>query len=215
MRFFAGLGYAVLAYDKRGTGQSTGDWRSADFATLADDALAAVRALAARADIARDRVGMWGISQAGWILPIVASRAPREVAFLIVHAGTGTTVREQGILNDRNELRFAGLADSAVAVGVRYREMDDNVTRTGRGLEQLRAFYESRRGSYPWLDEPAPVDAWFRGYHRMLMDYDPRASWERVQCPVLLFFGELDANVPPAESWPPIERALHTAGTPA
>ena len=46
----------------------------------------------------------------------------------------------------------------------------------------------------------------------MLMDFDPVPSWRRVSCPVLLFFGELDANVPPAESWPPIERALHQGG---
>jgi len=46
----------------------------------------------------------------------------------------------------------------------------------------------------------------------MLMDFDPSESWKRVTCPVLLFFGELDANVPPRESWPPIERALRQAG---
>jgi hypothetical protein len=47
-RYFAGLGYAVLAYDKRGTGGSTGDWKQADFAVLATDVLAGVRSLAGR-----------------------------------------------------------------------------------------------------------------------------------------------------------------------
>ena len=40
------------------------------------------------------------------------------------------------------------------------------------------------------------------------------AIWQRVSCPVLRFFGELDANVSPRESWPPIERALRQAGNP-
>ncbi|MFN0182090.1 MAG: alpha/beta hydrolase family protein [Gemmatimonadales bacterium] len=211
-RYFAGLGYAVLAYDKRGTGASSGDWKQAGFPALASDALAAVRALAARADIRRDKIGLWGISQAGWIMPLVAAQAPAEVAFMVVHAGTGTTVREQGVLNYRNELRFAGLPESAVAIGVRYRMLDDSVTKAGGSVAPVERFYQEHRAEAPWLDEPAPADVWFRGYYRILMDFDPRQAWERVTCPVLLFFGELDANVPPAESWPPIERGLARAG---
>ncbi len=145
-------------------------------------------------------------------MPLVVSRAPSEIAFLVVHAGTGTTVREQGILNYRNELRFAGLPDSAVAIGVRYRILDDSVTTTGAELNPLQRFYESHRADAPWLEEPAPADAWFRTYYRILIDYDPRSTWGKITCPVLLFFGELDANVPPAESWPPIERGLRAAG---
>ena len=116
-RFFAGLGYAVLSYDKRGTGGSTGDWKQADFGALAADVLAGVRFLADRDDILPDSIGLWGASQAGWIMPIVASRAPDEIAFMIVHAGSGTTVREQGRLNLANELRFEGLPESSVALG--------------------------------------------------------------------------------------------------
>jgi pimeloyl-ACP methyl ester carboxylesterase len=211
-RYFAGLGFAVLSYDKRGTGQSSGDWKQADFAVLADDVLAGVRSLTARQDIRSDRVGLWGASQAGWILPLVAAQAPREIAFLVVHAGSGTTVREQGVLYIRNELRFAGLPESSVAIGTRYQMLDDSVTRAGSGWNELLRYYEAHRTEETWLWPPRPADDWFRSYYRMLMDFDPSESWRRVTCPVLLFFGELDANVPPRESWPPIERALRQAG---
>jgi pimeloyl-ACP methyl ester carboxylesterase len=210
-RFFAGLGFAVLAYDKRGTGASTGDWMQADFAALADDVLAGLRHLAARPDIRPDRIGLWGISQAGWILPLAASAAPGEIAFLIVHAGTGTTVREQGILNLQNEYRFGGASDEEIAVATQYRTLDDAFTRTGRGWEEVQRYYREHRDQVP-LTEPAPADAPFRAYYRMLMDFDPAVSWANVRVPVLLFFGELDANVPPRESWPPIERALRRGG---
>ena len=211
VRYFAGLGYAVLAYDKRGTGRSTGDWKQADFHVLASDALAGVRAIAKRKDIRADRIGLWGISQAGWIMPLVVSNAPNEIGFMIVHAGTGTPVWEQGVLNYRNELRFAGLPDSAVRLAIRYQHLNDTVTRTGKHLERQRQFYDAHRAQAPYLFAPAPLDAWFRGYYRMLMDFDPAESWKRVRIPVLLFFGELDANVPPTESWPPIERGLRAA----
>jgi pimeloyl-ACP methyl ester carboxylesterase len=211
-RFFAGLGYAVLAFDKRGTGGSTGDWKQADFETLAGDVLAGVRFLRGRRDIKADRVGLWGASQAGWIMPIVVARAPDEVAFLIVHAGSGTTVREQGTLNLANELRFGGQPESSVAIGLQYHELDDSLTKTGKGFEEVRRFYETHRAAEPWLWEPSPADAWFRGYYRMLMDFDPAPYWPKVKVPVLLFYGELDANVPPRESWPPIEAGLRKAG---
>ena len=211
-RYFAGLGFAVLSYDKRGTGQSSGDWKQADFAVLAADVLAGARSLAARHDIRSDRIGLWGASQAGWILPLVAAQAPREIAFLVVHAGSGTTVREEGVLYIQNELRFAGLPESSVAIGTRYQMLDDSVTRAGSGWNALQRYYEAHRTEASWLWPPRPADDWFRRYYRMLMDFDPSESWERVTCPVLLFFGELDANVPPRESWPPIERALRQAG---
>lgn len=210
-RFFVGLGFAVLSYDKRGTGQSTGDWRQADFAALAADVHAGVRLLERRADIRRDRIGLWGASQGGWILPLVAATWPEEIGFLIVHAGTGTTVREQGILNLQYEYRFRGASEATIATATRYRAIDDSVTRTGRGWEELNRFYQAH-GALAQLWEPRPADDSFRPYYRMLMDFDPAPSWARVKVPVLLFFGELDANVPPRESWPPIERGLRRAG---
>lgn len=211
-RYFAGLGFAVLTYDKRGTGQSTGDWKRADFPTLAADVLAAVRFLRARKDIRPERVGLWGASQAGWIMPLVAAQAPKEVAFLVVHAGSGTTVHEEGVLYIQNELRLAGLPDTSVAIGRRYQLLDDSVTRVGSGWDKLQRYYEVHRTEETWLWPPRPADDWFRPYYRMLMDFDPSSSWRRVTCPALFFFGELDANVPPRESWPPIERALRQGG---
>lgn len=211
-RYFAGLGFAVLGYDKRGTGHSTGDWKQADFTVLAADVLAGVRFMAARHDIHANRIGLWGASQAGWIMPLVAAQAPQEIAFLVVHAGSGMMVREEGVLYIQNELRFSGLPESSVAIGTRYQMLDDSVTQAGRGWDELQRYYETHRTEETWLWPPRPADDWFRPYYRMLMDFDPTPSWKRVSCPVLFFFGELDANVPPRESWPPIERALREGG---
>jgi len=211
-RFFASLGFAVLVYDKRGTGTSTGEWKSADFDALADDVIAGVRFLSTRGDIDHERVGLWGISQAGWILPLVAAKAPSDIAFMVVHAGSGATVREEGIHYLEAELRAAGLPPSSVSVGVRYQQLDDVVTATGQGWDVLQRYYEEHRVEEPWLWSPRASDDWFRPYFRMLMDFDPAPYWRRVRCPVLLFYGELDANVPPAVSWPPIERALREGG---
>jgi uncharacterized protein len=95
------LGLAVLAYDKRGVGESTGEYTGIGpgnsermFELLAEDALAGVEALARREDIDHSRIGIFGVSQAGWIAPIAASRSTR-VAFVVLLSGPAVTVGEE------------------------------------------------------------------------------------------------------------------------
>lgn len=95
------LGVAVMAYDKRGVGASTGEYTGIGpansdqmFGLLADDALAAVAALRSHANIDRARIGLFGNSQGGWIAPLAASRS-RDVAFLISLSGPVSTVGEE------------------------------------------------------------------------------------------------------------------------
>ena len=95
------MGFAVLTYDKRGVGQSTGTYvnvgtaRSIEvFGVLADDALAGVAALKARKDIDARRVGLGGASQAGWLTPLAASKS-KDVAFIVILSGPAVTVGEE------------------------------------------------------------------------------------------------------------------------
>ena len=94
-------GIAVLAYDKRGVGGSTGEYASIGpansermFDLLAQDALAGVDALARRDDIDPARIGIFGVSQAGWIAPLAASRS-NQVAYVVLLSGPAVTVGEE------------------------------------------------------------------------------------------------------------------------
>jgi predicted alpha/beta hydrolase len=79
-------GYAALIYDKRGVGQSTGDWRQASFEDLAADAAAGLDWLAARPEIDAEHIGIYGHSQGATIAPLVAARST-HVGFIIAGAG--------------------------------------------------------------------------------------------------------------------------------
>ena len=74
-------GIAALIYDRRGSGLSGGDFATASFADLAEDACAALAYLRRREDIDARRSGLYGISQGGWIAPLAAARPP-ETAFI-------------------------------------------------------------------------------------------------------------------------------------
>jgi hypothetical protein len=96
---FVAHGVAVLAYDKRGVGQSggvyPGDLASEEtINTLAGDAAAAARFVAAQAGIDRSRVGFYGLSQGGWIIPQAAVRAAGVVAWALIQSGPTVTQGE-------------------------------------------------------------------------------------------------------------------------
>src|SRR6267154_2951537 len=74
-RWFAAEGIAALAYDKRGVGESGGDFRKVPFMELCDDGLGAIKYLKSRKEIDAKRIGVWGLSQGGWLGPLAASRS--------------------------------------------------------------------------------------------------------------------------------------------
>jgi dienelactone hydrolase len=97
-------GVAVLAFDKRGIGQSGGDYPgeppTADaIDILARDAAAAARFLRSQPEIDPARVGLAGHSQAGWIMPLAGSREP-AVHFLVVFSGPAVTADENDLYQD-------------------------------------------------------------------------------------------------------------------
>lgn len=70
---FARAGIAALMYDKRGDGESSGDWRTSAFIALASDARAAIRWLHGRPDVDTGRIGLWGVSEGAYLVPATAA----------------------------------------------------------------------------------------------------------------------------------------------
>jgi len=95
---FVPQGIAVLRYDKRGVGESTGVFEGPGaetsiriFDDLASDVLALIGFLKSQADINSEQIGLSGASQGGWIAPLVASQS-NDVAFIICTSGATNTV---------------------------------------------------------------------------------------------------------------------------
>jgi pimeloyl-ACP methyl ester carboxylesterase len=106
----AAAGFAVLTYDKRGAGQSGGIYEATyntsreNLALLAGDASAALQWLQDRPELANRKSGFWGISQAGWIIPIAAVQSG-DADFMVMWSGPVCTVIEEleaGIGNGGN-----------------------------------------------------------------------------------------------------------------
>jgi uncharacterized protein len=213
-RFLVRHGVAVLGYDKRGVGESTGDWNTASFEDLAGDAVAAVEYLKTRRDIDAAQIGLLGISQAGWIMPLAAVRS-KDVAFLISISGAGVTPAETTIDQARNEMTMTGMPAATVANIVALIGLQYDFARTGNSWEAYAVAREqlvARMGPPPETTFPStPAHPQWQVIKRTYF-YDPVPTLRRLTVPTLAMWGELDNNIMADKNKPAWDTALRTAG---
>lgn len=215
-------GTAFFAYDKRGTGKSTGYWPNATFETLAGDVRAALTVLAARSDIDRRRIGMWGASQAGFIAPMIAAGSP-DVAFIVLVGPSGLTAALQETYDDEISLRRAGFSEAIIKRASELQGAINNYYRTGEQREKVERAINAARAE-PWfaatdlgtglaaLEQLPSRETLGETWWRKIMDYDPTEHWRLVRVPTLVLLGECDDSAPAGEGARRIGDALEKAG---
>lgn len=164
-------GYAVLRLGKKGVGASSGNWRNETFDDRAHNVRAALDWAGTRPDLDSRGVVLYGHSQGGYVIPLVAGD-PR-VAALILAAGSARPVRDQ-------------IAD----------EWHETARRTGANeVESRQRAARNRR----WLDA-ALAGCPLLAYHYLchIYRYDPALALAAMRKPVLAIFAEHDLMVPPA-----------------
>jgi dienelactone hydrolase len=100
-------GIVVLLPDKRGSEKSQGNWRTSSFDDLATDTIAAVEYLKEQSNVTISQIGIIGMSQGGWIAPIVATKTS-DISFIVDVVGTSVTTHEQLLYEENNNLREMG-----------------------------------------------------------------------------------------------------------
>jgi uncharacterized protein len=213
-RFLIRRGVAVLGYDKRGVGGSTGDWNTASFEDLAGDVVAAFDYLKTRRDIDRTQIGLLGVSQAGWVMPLAAVRA-RDMAFLISVSGAGIPASETTIDQARNEMTATGMRPQTVADIIAMMRLQYQYARTGQGWDEYAAARQTlaaRLGGTVPDSFPGAPDHPYWQFIRRLYFYDPATTLRQLQVPALALFGELDNNIMAAKNKGAWETALKAGG---
>jgi dipeptidyl aminopeptidase/acylaminoacyl peptidase len=191
-------GIALLIYDKRGTGGSSGDWQQASFDDLAKDVLAGVTYLKNRKEINRQKIGVWGFSQGGWIAPLAASRS-KDIAFVIMASGGGVT-NEQAEINDQvARMVRQKLSDKDIKEAVAFMQLQFEAAYSPEGWQRFEAAIPTAQGK-PWINRTwtrIPKDDWWWQWWRMNGRYDPAPVLQKIKVPVLILFGAADQLVPP------------------
>jgi uncharacterized protein len=225
--YLADQGVAVLRYDDRGTGKSTGKFETGTSADFANDAEAAFKFLLERPEIDPKRIGFLGHSEGGMLAAMVAARNPK-VAFVISMAGPG--VRGYELMIKQNERVLN-------AMGMTGKQLDDSMKTAKKSLEmilakdwaglekimypvaleQLRALPENQKKTSIELEAEArtlttqSVEA-TKGWMAFFVGYDIAADWAKVRVPVLALFGTLDVQVDALQNSTALEATLFNAG---
>jgi pimeloyl-ACP methyl ester carboxylesterase len=191
-------GFAVLVYDKRGVGASTGDWRRVGFDELAGDALAGVDFLARQKGVRRDAIGLVGRSQGAWISEIAAARTP-AVAFVVAEVGGGVTPWRQETYRVEAELRGRGAPDAQIAEAVAFTRLHYDVARG----DSAWSVYEPRIAAArqaPWSDLRRPWTSAEQAHlvWKQMMSFEPAPILRTLRTPVLFALAEHDHLTPTA-----------------
>ena len=208
-------GIAVLRYDDRGVGESTGDFSTAVTPDFADDAEGAVRYLATLPAVDREKIGIIGHSEGAIVAPIVANRAD-DVAFVILLAGTGVNGEELLVMQLIAINRAMGVSEEVTQqrsalqrelLGLLSSTPDDSTA-----AEQAREILSGAgvTGQAADVQIAGLLNPWMRYF----LVYDPLPELRRLQVPVLSMWGAKDMQVPPEGNREPVDQALREGGNP-
>jgi len=218
-------GIAVLRYDDRGVGESTGNFESATTVDFAEDALAAIQYLKNRKEINTNLLGVIGHSEGGLIAPMLAIKSD-DVKFIILLAGPG--LRGDKILLHQSELiqEANNVNESEIKKGLELsRKIYDvllSETDSLKASNKLTEILEQQYSEFNESEEESTGDKqkiienkleillnpWFIYF----VNYDPYPTLTKIKIPVLALNGEKDLQVPAKDNLNEIEKALNEAG---
>ena len=226
---FTREGIAVLRYDDRGVGSSTGDILQATISDFSEDVLAAVELLHSRGDINGEQIGLLGHSEGGMVATLVDSKSD-AIAFLVLLAGPAVLGADIILAQLELILLANGATDAEIEeqIGLQMRTFE--AMRTGEGWDGIEAGLQQQilvsledmpveqRQAITDVDEfvnsivegqlQSINSPWFQS----LVSYDPAPDIEQITSPVLALFGELDLQVPAELNQKAVEQALEAGG---
>ncbi|HKU16281.1 MAG TPA: alpha/beta fold hydrolase [Steroidobacteraceae bacterium] len=231
---YAANGFAALAFDKRGTGESQGKYLQ-NFHVLSDDVVAAVRWLRTQPGIDGERIHLAGFSQGGWIAPLAALK-DGNIRSVLVGYGVMVPVTGEDRWGYFYALQQKGFGADAVASADRINAVIvDIVDRHRNRWSELSSMLDAAR-SQPWFagvrgsdsmlgvitDSKLPlwmlrVYVWWRlrSGDTPFIDrlYDPVQTMLELQTPSFWILGGEDSSAPTPWTLRELEK-LQAAGRP-
>ncbi len=215
--FLTRKGVAVLRYDKRGIGQSKGNFASATVTDLARDAQAALAYLRTRKEVDPKRLGIVGHSEGGILASFAATQS--SDANWVVLMATPATTGERTLLRQSELLaRAVGLPEEQITQSLAFNRKAYAAVRSERDLAALAKKLQTLvdQSGLASAVPPAALQAQLRmmtsPWFREFLDYDPLPALGELQCPVLALSGDRDLQVDSLENVPLLRKAYETSG---
>ncbi len=217
------LGIAVLRFDKRSAGQSTGDYHSSSIENFAGDVLAGIEYLKTRKEINHKQIGLIGHSEGGSTASLAAVQS-KDVVFVVLMASAGVNWEELVPRQEESLMRLDGVPEEFIGRSLEFRKqlfeiMKNNDRKIAepkirevftkyfdRCLPEEKSFAENYYGPLE-----AKVQCHNSVWFRYNLVYDPAETLKRIEVPILALNGELDFVVSPEQNLTRIAKTLETA----
>jgi pimeloyl-ACP methyl ester carboxylesterase len=198
------IGFAVLIYDRRGSGASSGNLKGSDYETLAHDAIAGQNAMAKLPRIDPTKIGFWGLSQGGW-LAVLAAERNKNAAFAISVSAPLVTPEQQMEFATTNLLSVRGYSEEDVKQMLAIRKAwVGYLSGTNSRAEAVDALANAE--TRPWFElafmpkaSQLTTDPAHNSWRRE-MNTDLLAAIRKVKAPLFFIYGGSDPWIPVGRS---------------
>lgn len=208
------IGVASLLYDKRGCGASTGvSWTNSSLDDLANDVISGINALKNHPKIDHDKIGMYGVSQGGWIAGRVNGITGKDY-FIIANSGGGVSPYEEEVFSYDLYMKYSGIDKKGLEEGNATVKRYLNYLGTGQNRSELEAALRANQDKewFPILGlDRILVSEKNRKNWEWVATYEPSQDIKQIKAPVLVLLGGQDYQQPTTVSSEKWKQALEAA----
>jgi pimeloyl-ACP methyl ester carboxylesterase len=218
-------GIAVLRYDDRGFGDSTGDLVNATTGDFELDALGGIDFLLNDERIDPGRLGIIGHSEGAMIAAMMAAGSP-DIACIVMMAGPGLSGMETLVLQSQKLLQkngasqeyieeVTGLNEKLYQIAVEEDDPAKAEKKIRKAFDKYTKGMSDQEKAQQGFNEAmvkGAISELLNPWMKYFLSLDIKEYLVEVACPVLVLNGDKDLQVPPAENVPLIESALARGG---
>ena len=214
---FISLGIAVFVPDKKGLGDSSGNYLFDNFQNLAEDLIAGFTFLKEKPEIISSQIGVLGYSQGVWVCLIAAQKI--KPSFYLIISGPMVSPLKQTQFSLRNALKREGFGDKTINHILELHQKLIAFFLNPFGEEELIDFIEQKKQNHPPFSkalkqgflnsllnsfndfrvsgkiETIKLDPWVRSFQ-----YEPLTDLKKIKIPIFFNFGEIDPIINVSES---------------
>jgi uncharacterized protein len=202
---FTKIGFACYSWNRPGVGQSQGKWYQLSVEDRATEVICAVNKLNTLDIIDNSRIGFWGISQAGWVIPQVAEKL--EPAFVITVSSPVTTAFEQELYRVESEMKAERFSKKDIAQAISYNRKLLKMIKENKPYKSFSAL-QKETGGAKWAGNVIRGEEIVYDYLSIVLTKDNAPDLTHLNCPTLAIWGENDLVVPPKKGFEVYKKKL-------
>jgi uncharacterized protein len=206
---FTKIGFGCYSWNRPGVGQSQGKWYELSVEDRANEVIDAVHELKKLDIIDSSKIGFWGISQAGWIIPKVAKKT--KPAFIITISSPVTTAFNQELYRVKSEMKVGGFSKKVIQKAILYNRKLLKLIKNDKPYKWFSALQKETE-SEKWADNVIRGDEIVYSYLSIVFKEDSPPDLTHFTCPILAIWGENDLVVPPKKGFETYKKSLVLIG---